>query len=140
MLAAAPAPAAHRPCTIAAPPPQRRLHRLSGPPGTRRRAGGGALYRRRSRLADVAPVPLPTSSQPDGIYLQLGAFGAREGAEEFRIKVYQQLSWLTETAYIVARDRLFRVQLGPYKDRAEAAGVAEKIRQALQFSPMFILR
>jgi rare lipoprotein A len=91
-------------------------------------------------VADLAPVPLPTSNQPDGIYLQLGAFGAREGAEEFRIKVYQQLSWLTETAYIVARDRLFRVQLGPYKDRTEAAGIAEKIRQALQFKPMFILK
>jgi cell division protein FtsN len=70
----------------------------------------------------------------------LGAFGARDGAEEFRAKVYQRLGWLTETAYIVARDRLFRVQLGPYKDRAEAAGVAEKIRESLQFSPMFILK
>jgi len=90
--------------------------------------------------ADVAPVALPTSSQPDGVYLQLGAFGAREGAEEFRIKVYQQLNWLTETVYIVARDRLFRVQLGPYKDRAEAAVVAGKIRDALQFAPMFILK
>ena len=85
-------------------------------------------------------MALPTSSQPDGVYLQLGAFGAREGAEEFRIKVYQQLNWLTETVYIVARDRLFRVQLGPYQDRAAAAVVAGKIRDALQFAPVFILK
>ena len=83
---------------------------------------------------------LPTSTQPDGVYLQLGAFGARDGADEFRTKVYQQLGWLNDTIYIVARDRLFRVQLGPYKDRAEAGVVAEKIRQSLQFTPMFILK
>jgi rare lipoprotein A len=83
---------------------------------------------------------LPTSTQPDGVYLQLGAFGARDGADEFRTKVYQQLGWLNDTIYIVARDRLFRVQLGPYKDRVEAGAVAEKIRQSLQFTPMFILK
>lgn len=90
--------------------------------------------------AAPAVQALPTSTQPDGVYLQLGAFGAREGAEEFRAKVYQQLSWLNETMYIVARDRLFRVQLGPYKDRLEAGVVAEKIRETLQFSPMFVLK
>lgn len=90
--------------------------------------------------ADLAPVQLPVSSQPDGVYLQLGAFGAREGAEEFRVKIYQQLNWLTETIYIVARDRLFRVQLGPYKDRTEAAAAAGKIRDSLQLAPVFILK
>jgi rare lipoprotein A len=89
---------------------------------------------------DVAPVALGTSTQPDGVYLQLGAFGAREGAEEFRIKTYQQLPWLSETMYIVARDRLFRVQLGPYKDRTDAGVAAEKIRETLQFRPTFVLR
>ena len=87
-----------------------------------------------------AAVALATSTQPDGVYLQLGAFGAREGAEEFRIKTYQQLPWLTETMYIVARDRLHRVQLGPYRDRAAAQSVADRIREALQFKPVFVLR
>jgi len=91
--------------------------------------------------ATQAPAQaLPTSTQPDGIYLQLGAFGAREGADEFRTKVYQQLGWLNDTIYIVARDRLFRVQLGPYKDRAEAGAVAEKIRESLQMTPVFVLK
>ena len=94
--------------------------------------------------AAPAPAPqtqaLPTTTQPDGVYLQLGAFGAREGAEEFRVKVYQQLGWLNDTMYIVARERIFRVQLGPYKDRAEAAAVAEKIRQSMQLTPVFVLK
>jgi rare lipoprotein A len=86
------------------------------------------------------PQALPTSTQPDGVYLQLGAFGAREGADEFRTKVYQQLGWLNDAIYIVARDRLFKVQLGPYKDRTEAAAMAEKVRQGMQLSPVFVLK
>jgi rare lipoprotein A len=94
-------------------------------------------------MATPAPPPvqaLQTSTQPDGVYLQLGAFGARDGAEEFRAKVYQELSWLTDTIYIVARDRLFRVQVGPYKDRAAATVAAEKIRETMQLTPVFVLK
>ena len=83
---------------------------------------------------------LATSTQPDGVYLQLGAFGAREGADEFRTKTYQQLPWLVETMYIVARDRLHRVQLGPFPDRAAAQSVADRIRDTLQLKPVFVLR
>jgi rare lipoprotein A len=83
---------------------------------------------------------LVTSTQPDGLYLQLGAFGAREGADEFRIKAYQQLPWLNETMYIVSRDRLHRVQLGPFADRAAAQAVADRIRDTLQLKPVFVLR
>jgi rare lipoprotein A len=93
-----------------------------------------------ARDAGGPPAVLAASVQPDGVYLQLGAFGAREGAEEFRIKTYQQLPWLTETLYIVARDRLHRVQLGPYKDRPAAQAVANRIREALQLAPMFVVR
>ena len=88
--------------------------------------------------AAASPVVLPTSTQPDGVYLQLGACGAREGAEEFRIKTYQQLPWLTESMFIVDRDRLHRIQLGPYKDRGAAQAVADRIRDSLQLVPMFV--
>ena len=88
----------------------------------------------------AAPVVLPTTTQPDGVYLQLGAFGARDGAEEFRIKTYQQLPWLTESMFIVDRDRLHRIQLGPYRDRGAAQAVADRIRDSLQLVPMFVLK
>jgi rare lipoprotein A len=87
-----------------------------------------------------APVVLTTATQPDGIYLQLGAFGAAAGAEEFRIKTYQQLPWLTETIYIVARDGLHRAQLGPYADRAAAQAVADRIRESLDLRAVFVVR
>ena len=93
-----------------------------------------------SAPATPATAVLATSTQPDGVYLQLAAFGAQEGAEEFRIKTYQQLPWLNETIYIVARDRLHRVQLGPFADRAAAQTIAERIRESLQLKPVFVLR
>ncbi|MFN0162440.1 MAG: septal ring lytic transglycosylase RlpA family protein [Burkholderiales bacterium] len=86
------------------------------------------------------PVVLATASQPDGVYLQLGAFGAAAGAEEFRIKTYQQLPWLTEAIYIVARDGVHRVQLGPYADRAAAQVIADRIRETLQLRAVFVVR
>lgn len=90
--------------------------------------------------AKPATVILPTSTQPDGVYLQLGAFGAAAGAEEFRIKTYQQLPWLTETIYIVSSGNLHRVQLGPYADRAAAQAIADRIRDSLQLRAVFVVR
>jgi rare lipoprotein A len=88
----------------------------------------------------VAPVTLPAVVQPDGVYLQLAAFGAREGAEEFRIKTYQQLPDLTETIFIVTQNNLHRLHLGPYKDRAAAQAAADKLRDALQMKPVFVVK
>ncbi|MBL8382110.1 MAG: septal ring lytic transglycosylase RlpA family protein [Burkholderiales bacterium] len=107
--------------------------------GTAATAGGSEAAPARVGAAPAVAV-LPTSAQPDGVYLQLGAFGARDGAEEFRIKTYQQLPWLTETMIIVARDGLHRVQLGPFASRPAAQAVADRIREVLQLKPMFVLR
>lgn len=110
-------------------------------PATSRAAAQPSTSRAAAQAPVAAtPVVLPTSTQADGVYLQLGAFGAREGAEEFRVKTYQQLPWLTESMFIVDRDRLHRIQLGPYKDRSAAQAVADRIRDSLQLVPMFVLK
>jgi len=126
---AAPAPAAARPAGVAA-------GAASSSAATRNPAPASVP----ATPATPATAVLATSTQPDGMYLQLGAFGAQEGAEEFRIKTYQQLPWLNETIYIVARDRLHRVQLGPFADRAAAQTIADRIRESLQLKPVFVLR
>lgn len=129
LVAAAPAsPAAARPTGEAAPVG------APSPAATRQQTPAA------TPMVAPATAVLPTSTQPDGVYLQLGAFGAPEGAEEFRIKTYQQLPWLNETMYIVARDRLHRVQLGPFVDRAAAQGIADRIRESLQLKPVFVLK
>jgi rare lipoprotein A len=84
--------------------------------------------------------PIPVDTVAGGIYLQLGAFSARDNAENFRVRVYQQLTWLNDPIRIVARDGMYRLDLGPYRDRGEAAGIADKIRDALQFKPVFVVR
>ena len=86
------------------------------------------------------PTALQTATQPDGVYLQLGAFASRDNAESLKTKVERELSWLTQPIYVLARDGIFRLQVGPYRDKAEAGGIAERIRQSLELSPSFVLR
>ncbi len=89
--------------------------------------------------AKAAPT-IPVEAGANGIYLQLGAFSGRDNAENFRIRVYQQLAWLNDAIQVYSRDGMFRLHLGPYRNRDEANGMAEKIREALQFKPVLITR
>ncbi len=75
-----------------------------------------------------------------GLWLQLGAFSSREGAENFRDKVTRELSWLYEPVQVSSRDGLHRVRLGPYRNRDEAVAIADKVRQTLGFAPTLITR
>ncbi len=90
--------------------------------------------------AGAPAAALPVDAEAGGIYLQLGAFSGRDNADNFRVRVYQQLAWLDDAIQISPRDGMFRLQLGPYRDRDEASGVAEKIRAALQFKPLIVVR
>jgi len=90
--------------------------------------------------ASETPQALPMDADARGIYVQLGAFSARENAENFRVRVYQQLAWLNDAIRIFAHEGMYRLDLGPYRDRGEAAGMAEKIRDALQFQPLIVVR
>ncbi|MGP1676654.1 MAG: septal ring lytic transglycosylase RlpA family protein [Burkholderiales bacterium] len=81
---------------------------------------------------------IPVDAEAGGIYLQLGAFSARDNAENFRARVYQQLAWLNDAIRVLARDGMYRLRLGPYRDRDEADGMAEKIRAELDFKPLVV--
>jgi rare lipoprotein A len=88
----------------------------------------------------VAPPPVPVAAEASGVYLQLGAFSARENAENFRSRISSQLTWLDRAMEVLQRDGLFRLHLGPYRDRAEAGGIAERIREALDLKAVFVIR
>ena len=75
-----------------------------------------------------------------GIFLQLGAFGSQDNAESFRARILRQLDWLTETIHVNAKDGMYRLHLGPYRDAQEAGRVAERIREALAFKPFVVQR
>jgi rare lipoprotein A len=90
--------------------------------------------------AAKAAQPIPVDAEASGIYLQLGAFSARDNAENFRVRIYQQLAWLGDTIQIYARDGMFRLHLGPYGSRGEASAIAEKIRAQLDLKPLVVNR
>jgi len=98
-------------------------------------------------LAEPAPRPVPAAAvdpgiplttETAGIYLQLGAFSARANAESFRDNIQKQLSWLNQAIQVQARANLFRLRLGPYRNRSEANAMAEKIRAELDFKPLVV--
>src|SRR5262249_2754693 len=99
-----------------------------------------------AQAAALSPPPAPTVEtpmvveEPAGIWLQLGAFSSREGAESFRDHAARELSWIHEPIEITARDGMNRVRLGPYRNRIEAAAIGDKVRETLGFSPTLIAR
>lgn len=98
----------------------------------------------------AAPVPVgaaapavaaaPAADEPRGVFLQLGAFGAREGAESLRARLARELAWLEETLVVFAGGSLWRLQLGPYRTREDARSVAERIEAELNLKPLFVVR
>ena len=90
--------------------------------------------------APAAEPAIPIATEPGGIYLQLGAFSARENAESLRVKIYEQLAWLNQAIKILHEGGLYRLHLGPYGDRSEAVGVANRIRDSLELKPIVVVR
>ncbi len=95
-----------------------------------------------STVAQVLPPPVQIAvdtpvviEEAAGMWLQLGAFSSRDGAESFREKVARELSWNNEPVQMSARDGMHRVRLGPYRNREEAQAIAEKVRQTLGYAP-----
>ena len=98
-------------------------------------------------LASVPPAPPPsrqsvTVAQPQakGVYLQLGAFAARENAELFRARMMREFAWLSETIQVIAGESLFRLHLGPYRTQEEARTIAERIRAQVSLAPLLVVR
>lgn len=88
----------------------------------------------------LPPAPIPVTAGALDVFLQLGAFSARDNAEAFRVRVYQSLTWLEHAIQILQKDGLFRLHLGPFRDRVEAAGIAERIRSALDLRAVVVVR
>jgi len=82
----------------------------------------------------------PFTSDASGIYLQLGAFGSKQNAESFLVRLQVQVAWLADTVHIYPRDGLYRVHAGPYVSRNEARSVADRISQTLGVKPFVFTR
>jgi len=80
------------------------------------------------------------AAESRGIYLQLGAFSAREAAENFRVRVYRELAWLSEAIQVIAGGSVFRLHLGPYRSQDEARTIADRIQAEFSLRPLLVLR
>ena len=74
------------------------------------------------------------------IYLQVGAFGSRENAENLRARVAQQLAWLQGRIELLLAGNLWRLQVGPYRSADEARPVAERLEAELAVKPLVVTR
>jgi rare lipoprotein A len=102
-----------------------------------------AEERRAAAVPEAPPLAaesIPAAADVKGLYLQLGAFSARDNADALRARLERELSWLDRGIEVQPVDGLFRVRLGPYRDRGEADGVATRIREALDLKAVVIER
>ena len=92
----------------------------------------------------TAPPPLADIETPmvaqeaSTLWLQLGAFSSADNAEAFRLKAAASLPWMLEPIEVSPRDGLYRVRLGPYRNRSEAVAIADRVRESLGFAPALV--
>jgi len=96
----------------------------------------------------AAAQPLPELKDMHGIFLQLGAFGNLDNAENLKSRLGRELAGspnsaeLGEKLTVVTRAGISRVQLGPWPDHAEAQRVAERLREVFELGvkPVVVLQ
>lgn len=101
-------------------------------------------------LPVAAPAPVSVTALPavdarpvavaSGYWVQLGAFRYRDGAENFQRQVVADVGWIASALSVRSDAELHRLQAGPYADRDEAAGVAQRLRESLQLVPVIVER
>ncbi|MBM3345358.1 MAG: septal ring lytic transglycosylase RlpA family protein [Betaproteobacteria bacterium] len=102
-----------------------------------------ALAQAASPVPDEPPASLPVASDRRGIFLQLGAFGARANAGNLTTRIQREFGdadWMKAGIGIELRGSLHRVQIGPYASRAEANAAVEKIREAVEIRPVVVVK
>lgn len=118
----------------------------AGNTGTAVIAAASASAAERVDTTKPAPAPTAQGAQPEvtapaaGVYLQVGAFSARDNAESFRVRLYRELAWLNDAVQIVPGGSAFRLHVGPYRSRNDAQAIADRIRSELNFTPIFVTR
>jgi rare lipoprotein A len=86
----------------------------------------------------LPPAPVATNRllETGTIYLQLGAFKSRQGAESFLAKMHTEFDDVGKQIALYQKDDFTRVHLGPYSTQQEAHLAAEKLESRLGFKPM----
>lgn len=91
-----------------------------------------------SELPAAEPAPLPEMLDARGVYLQLGAFGNPDNAENLKSRLGRELADLADKLVISSRGGIYRVNLGPWRDHAEAQRIALRMRETFELKPVMV--
>jgi len=88
----------------------------------------------------AAPPVVALTDAGKGIFLQLGAFGSQDNANNYLAQLRAQIAWLAPALHVYPRGGLFRVHAGPYADQAEARTAADRIHRELGIKTIVLVR
>lgn len=95
------------------------------------------------KMEPIAGSAVPVQAEGTGagqVYLQLGAFRAPEGAENFLLRLRSELGEGGKPLMLYEKDGLTRVHMGPYASAQEARNAATMLADRLGFKPFVSTR
>lgn len=104
------------------------------------RAEGAPTEPSTAELRPLAPAPDTVRAASRGLWLQLGAFRERGGAEALQAELGDRLPDLAAKLTLLRDGRLTRLQLGPLTDRELAQRIAERLRDEAGLQPLLVQR
>lgn len=91
-------------------------------------------------VAVTPTIPVATAGATQGkVYLQLGAFKAKQGAQSFLAKMSAATFDSGKTLALYEKSGLTRVHLGPYENADDARKAATQLQSKLGFKPFVSL-
>ncbi len=104
-------------------------------------ASGGAAPVATSGTRQPGAAATPGAASAVGsIWLQFGAFSRTEGASALRSEIASRLDWIAPSLTIISDGALYRLQAGPYRSRADAGDVLNKIKEESSWTPIVVER
>lgn len=88
----------------------------------------------------VAKTVVAVTTDQKGVFLQLGAFGSQDNADNYLARLRSQVDELAPSLHVYIRDGLFRVHAGPYPSQTEARAAATRLSQALGIKALVLTR
>ncbi|MCX7180627.1 MAG: septal ring lytic transglycosylase RlpA family protein [Proteobacteria bacterium] len=96
------------------------------------------------RPVQPADARLAEMKDARGVFLQLGAFGNPDNAENLKLRLGRELAGLSpsgevnEKLQVQARGGVYRVQFGPWRDHQEAQQMAERLREKFELQTVVV--
>ncbi len=87
----------------------------------------------------ASPVPEETNQEINLVYLQLGAFGSSDNAQNFLTQVRKKIPWFNKAINITKNNGLYKIHAGPYPDPILAKQAANTITPHLAVTPIIVV-